>query len=316
MADDSMSLLGQLRKASADGDVDLLREGVRLLAQAIMEAEVSELTGVRQGRARSRAPPDPPQRVSRPALGHPGRHDRPRVPRVRDGSLLPEPPRAAAAGRAGPARGRPGGVRVGGLHPPGRRPRAGPGHRGDQPQRGEPDLCGPRRRGRGVPDPLARRDRLPLPLARRDVPQGPRGRPGRLDGGPRRGRGRRSPGSAGCSASSSAPATTRAAPGPAFIRSLVERGLHGVRLVISDDHPGLVKAIREQLLGSALAALPGPLHPQCPGPRAPRRPEHGRLGDPLGLRAARRASPPGSSSTGSSTACAAVRQGRRPARRR
>jgi transposase-like protein len=35
---------------------------------------------------------------------------------------------------------------------------------------------------------------------------------------------------------------------PAFVRSLV--GLHGVRLVIFDDHPGLVKAIREQLLGS------------------------------------------------------------------
>ena len=37
---------------------------------------------------------------------------------------------------------------------------------------------------------------------------------------------------------------------PAFIRSLVGRGLHGVRLVISDDHAGLVKSIREQLLGS------------------------------------------------------------------
>ena len=38
---------------------------------------------------------------------------------------------------------------------------------------------------------------------------------------------------------------------PAFIRDLVERGLHGVRLVISDDHRGLVKAVREQLLGAA-----------------------------------------------------------------
>jgi putative transposase len=37
---------------------------------------------------------------------------------------------------------------------------------------------------------------------------------------------------------------------PRFIRSLVERGLRGVRLVISDDHAGLVKAVREQLLGS------------------------------------------------------------------
>ena len=38
---------------------------------------------------------------------------------------------------------------------------------------------------------------------------------------------------------------------PAFVRGLVERGLHGVRLVISDDHAGLVKAVHEQLLGSA-----------------------------------------------------------------
>jgi putative transposase len=37
---------------------------------------------------------------------------------------------------------------------------------------------------------------------------------------------------------------------PAFIRRLVERGLGGVRLVISDDHRGLVKAVREQLLGA------------------------------------------------------------------
>ena len=37
---------------------------------------------------------------------------------------------------------------------------------------------------------------------------------------------------------------------PAFIGSLVERGLRGVRLVISDHHAGPVKAAREQLLGS------------------------------------------------------------------
>ena len=41
MADNSMALLDTLRKASGEGDVDVLREGVRILAQAIMEAEVS-----------------------------------------------------------------------------------------------------------------------------------------------------------------------------------------------------------------------------------------------------------------------------------
>ncbi|MEO8230502.1 MAG: transposase, partial [Chloroflexota bacterium] len=38
-----------LRKATADGNVDVLREGVRVLAEAIMEAEVSELTGAAKG---------------------------------------------------------------------------------------------------------------------------------------------------------------------------------------------------------------------------------------------------------------------------
>ena len=38
---------------------------------------------------------------------------------------------------------------------------------------------------------------------------------------------------------------------PTFIRGLIERGLRGVRLVTSDDHRGLVKAVREQLLGPA-----------------------------------------------------------------
>ena len=36
---------------------------------------------------------------------------------------------------------------------------------------------------------------------------------------------------------------------PAFVCLLVERGLTGVRLVISDDQRGLVRAVREQLLG-------------------------------------------------------------------
>ncbi len=46
MAGDRMAVLDMLRKATADGDVDVLREGVRVLAEAIMEAEVSELTAV------------------------------------------------------------------------------------------------------------------------------------------------------------------------------------------------------------------------------------------------------------------------------
>ncbi len=46
MAEDRMAVLDMLRKATADGDVDVLLEGVRVLAEAIMEAEVSELKAV------------------------------------------------------------------------------------------------------------------------------------------------------------------------------------------------------------------------------------------------------------------------------
>ena len=45
MADNSMELNDFLRKASGGGDVNFLREGVRVLAQALMELEVSEQIG-------------------------------------------------------------------------------------------------------------------------------------------------------------------------------------------------------------------------------------------------------------------------------
>jgi putative transposase len=89
MADDSMSLLETLRKVSAAGEVDVLREGVRLLAQAIMESEVSELTGLPKGER------NPEQRLTH-RNGYRERRWDTRVgtialdvPRVRDGSYLP-----------------------------------------------------------------------------------------------------------------------------------------------------------------------------------------------------------------------------------
>jgi hypothetical protein len=75
MADDRMAVLDTVRKAINDGDVDFLREGVRVRAQAVMEAEVTELTGPRRASATGR-PPHAPQRVPRPPLGHARRHDR------------------------------------------------------------------------------------------------------------------------------------------------------------------------------------------------------------------------------------------------
>ena len=98
MAEDRMAVLDMLRKATADGDVDVLREGVRVLAEAIMEAEVSELTGAAKG---ERAP----DRRLTNRNGYRERRWDTRVgtiglsiPKVRDGSYFPsllEPRRRA-----------------------------------------------------------------------------------------------------------------------------------------------------------------------------------------------------------------------------
>ena len=45
MAKDRIVLLEQLRKVGMDGDVDFLREGIRMLAEALMEMEIKEKTG-------------------------------------------------------------------------------------------------------------------------------------------------------------------------------------------------------------------------------------------------------------------------------
>jgi hypothetical protein len=52
----------------------------------------------------------------------------------------------------------------------------------------------------------------------------------------------------------------------AFLRKLARRGLRGVKLVVSDAHEG-IKATVSKNPQRDLAALPGPLHAQRPGPR-------------------------------------------------
>jgi hypothetical protein len=44
MADDRMALLETMRKAGTESDADFLRQSVQVLAEAVMEAEVTELT--------------------------------------------------------------------------------------------------------------------------------------------------------------------------------------------------------------------------------------------------------------------------------
>ena len=98
MADDRMAVLETVRKAISDGDVDFLREGLRVLTEAVMEAEVTEVTGVPHGER------DPERRLTR-RNGYRDRRWDTRVgtvdlaiPRVRDGSYFPsllEPRRRA-----------------------------------------------------------------------------------------------------------------------------------------------------------------------------------------------------------------------------
>src|SRR5579884_3920893 len=92
-----MALLETLRKAGLEGDVDFLREGVQVLAQAVMEAEVAEHLGAeryertpdRSGQRNGYRERQWDTRVGSISL---------QVPRVRDGSYYPtllEPRRRA-----------------------------------------------------------------------------------------------------------------------------------------------------------------------------------------------------------------------------
>jgi putative transposase len=84
----SMALAELVRKAEADGDVDFLKEGVRVLSQALMEIEVAqhigaeryERTGERNGQRNGYRDRTWDTRVGTLDL---------KVPRVRDGSYFP-----------------------------------------------------------------------------------------------------------------------------------------------------------------------------------------------------------------------------------
>ena len=98
-----MELYELLRKADG-ADVDFLREGVRTLAQALMEVEVAAQIGA-EHHQRTPGAGDPPQRLPAAGLGHPGRHGRAGGPQAAPGQLLPDAAGAAPAGRAGAGRG-------------------------------------------------------------------------------------------------------------------------------------------------------------------------------------------------------------------
>ena len=89
MVKESMDLLELLRKSGVDGDVDFLREALRVLMDAIMDAEVSARIGAEHGETQSR-PAYSPQRVPLPRVGYQGRHDGTSHTEAQGGELLPE----------------------------------------------------------------------------------------------------------------------------------------------------------------------------------------------------------------------------------
>ena len=250
MADDSMSLLETLRKVSADGEVDVLREGVRILAQALMEAEVSELTGLPKGER------NPEQRLTH-RNGYRDRRWDTRVgtidlaiPRVRDGSYFPsllEPRRRAERALLAVVQE----AYVSGVST----------RRVDDLVRAlgiegisrsevsricaalDAEVEAFRSRslaGEAYPYLWLDATYVKVREAGRVVSMALLVATGVALTGERRVLGLEL--SAGHDEGSA---------WPRFVRSLVARGLDGVRLVISDDHQGLVRAIDEQFLGAA-----------------------------------------------------------------
>ena len=248
MADDSMALLDSVRKAIEEGDGDFLRETVHLLAQSVMEAEVTELTGVPKG---ERAP-------DRRLTSRNGYRDRRwdtrvgtidlAIPRVRDGNYFPsllEPRRRAerallavvqeeyvlgvSTRRVDDL------VQSLGIT----------GISKSEVSRicaaldAEVETFRKRPLIEAYPYVWFDATYLKVREAGRVVSMAALVATGVAMSGERR--------ILGIELSSG---NDEGSAWPAFIRSLVDRGLHGVRLVISDDHAGLVKAIREQLLGS------------------------------------------------------------------
>jgi putative transposase len=248
MADDSMALLENVRKAIEEGDGDFLRDTVHLLAQGVMEAEVTELTGVPKG---ERAP----DRRLTQRNGYRDRRWDTRVgtidlaiPRVRDGNYFPsllEPRRRAERALLAVVQE----AYVLGVST----------RRVDDlvqslgitgiSKSEVSRICAALDSEVGVfrdrplleayPYVFLDATYLKVREAGRVVSMAALVATGVAMSGERRVLGVEL--SAGNDEGSA---------WPMFIRSLIGRGLHGVRLVISDDHAGLVKAIREQLLGS------------------------------------------------------------------
>ena len=126
MVKERMDLLELLRKGGMDGDVDFLREALRVLVEGIMDAEVSSRIGAEYG---ERSPERVTQRNgyrSRAWDTRVGTMDL-HIPKLREGSYFPsllEPRRRSERARAGSD---PAGLRGRCIHKAGGRSGQGPG---------------------------------------------------------------------------------------------------------------------------------------------------------------------------------------------
>ena len=95
MGKDRMDVPVLLRKEESEADLDFLREGLRMVMQAVMDADVVNKTRG-TGRAQPRAA-DPRQWLSGWAVGHAGEHTGSEHPQGAGGQLLPLSDRTAQA---------------------------------------------------------------------------------------------------------------------------------------------------------------------------------------------------------------------------
>ena len=176
MVKQSMDLLELLRKRGMDGDVDFLREALRVLVDGIMDAEVSAQIGAEHGE-RS------PERVTyrngyrnRPwdtRVGTMALH----IPKLREGSYFPSLLEPRRRSEKGSAVRHPASLRGRRVHSAGGRPDQGPGLRRHLQQPGVEDLRAAGRGGGEFPGSAPGQWSLSLRLAGRPDAEGAGGRP-------------------------------------------------------------------------------------------------------------------------------------------
>ena len=232
MTNERMALLDLVEK---EADSDLVREMLAFAAERMMEAEAEVAAGAAKG---ARTPLREAHRNGYRAreLGYPCRADRAGDPAAAQGLLLPELPGAPTDGGEGAGGGDPGGLRARRLDPLGRRPGEGDG-RGRHVE--EPGVAAVRRDRHRVNAFLSRPLEGAWPYLWLDATYIKVREGGRIIS--------RAVIVAVAVNSDGKREVLGIATGPSeaetfwtdFLRSLADRGLRGIKLVIADDHKGL-----------------------------------------------------------------------------